>query len=280
MTVQFDAAVGRVRLDPATFDTLVDLATDAHPDAHPDARTQAPADARATDDLTATGVLVDGHPTEVLAPALAAVARPLARLETVVASRHQLLVHQGWLSLLSAVLADVGDGSYDFAGVATEFVPTTIARLVRLRPRTRLGAGSVTVTPDLLDGLLDPDDGRRARAADALGTALASDFAEAAGLVRDGAWCFWSAVVSWAPPGRSVRSDADLVSRRVSVLDTTAGMLALEASGPPGADRLSLVPTTPTDVWFLLSSILPSDADLGADAADDSAHESTDHRGS
>jgi hypothetical protein len=63
-----------------------------------------------------------------------------------------------------------------------------------------------------------------------------------------------------------VRSDDDLVSRRVSVLDTTAGMLALEGStGAPGHDRLSLTPTTPTDVWYLLSSILPSDADLGID---------------
>jgi hypothetical protein len=255
VTVQFDATVGRVRLDPTTFEALVDLGSAANGDSD-----------GMLADLTAAGVLVDGRAHEVLAPGLAAVTRPLAQLETVVASRQDLLVHQGWMSVLSAVLADVGDGTYDFAGVATEFVPTTIARLVRLRPRPRLAPGSASVTSDLLDGLVDPDDGRRVRAAHDLASALAPHWDEAAELVRAGAWCFWSADVSWAPPGRAVRSDDDLVSRRVSVLDTTAGMLALEGStGAPGHDRLSLTPTTPTDVWYLLSSILPSDADLGID---------------
>lgn len=253
MTVQFDAAVGRVRLDPAAFEALVELGAGHEPDP-----------GRAEAALTEAGALVDGRPHHVLAPGLAAVTRPLARLETVVASRQSLLVHQGWLSVLSAVLADVGDGSYDFACVATEFVPTTIARLVRLRPRLRLTPGATTVSADLLDGLVDPDDDRRARAAEELASALSPQWGEAAGLVRSGAWCFWSADVSWAPPGVVVRSDQDLVSRRLAVLDTAAGLLTVErGKGPLGGDRLSLTTTTPTDVWMLLSGILPSDADLG-----------------
>jgi hypothetical protein len=254
VTIQFDPTVGRVRLDPRAFEALVDL--------------EASADRSAAADLSAAGVLVDGRPHQVLAPGLAAVTRPLARLEAVVSSHQGLLVHQGWMSVLSAVLADVGDGTYDFAGVATEFVPTTIARLVRLRPRPRLGPGTVTVTAELLDALIDSDDDRRARAADDLASVLAPRWDEPAELVRAGAWCFWTAEVSWAPPGRPVGSDADLVSRRVCVLDTAAGMLALESSADTSTstsagDRLTLVPTTPTDIWFLLSSILPSDADLG-----------------
>ncbi|MEW1953096.1 hypothetical protein [Terrabacter sp. NPDC080008] len=268
MTVQFDAAVGRVRLDPDTFEALVDLGAKASDDtrsATHRADTGGPEGPVA--ELVAAGVVVDGRPHDVLVPGLAAVTRPLARLETVVASRQGVLVHQGWMSLLSAVLADVGDGSYDFAGVATEFVPTTIARLVRLRPRPRLEPGSVVVTPDLLDGLIDPDDERRARAADELAAALDPHWREVAELVRSGAWCFWSADVLWAPPDRPVTSDADLVSRRVSALDTTAGLLALEADRDGStAGGLALVPTTPSDVWFLLSGILPSDSELGADA--------------
>ena len=250
MTIQFDPTVGRVRLDPRAFEALVDL--------------EASADRSAAADLSAAGVLVDGRPHRVLSPGLAAVTRPLARLEAVVSSHQGLLVHLGWMSVLSAVLADVGDGTYDFAGVATEFVPTTIARLVRLRPRPRLGPGTVTVTAELLDALIDSDDDRRARAADDLASVLAPRWDEPAELVRAGAWCFWTAEVSWAPPGRPVRSDADLVSRRFCMLDTAAGMLGLESSADTSAgDRLTLVPTTPTDIWFLLSSILPSDADLG-----------------
>ncbi|MGO4601881.1 hypothetical protein [Terrabacter sp. 2YAF2] len=256
MTIQFDPTVGRVRLDPRAFDALVDLEASA------DRSTGA--DRSAAADLSAAGVLVDGRPHQVLAPGLAAVTRPLARLEAVVSSRQGLLVHQGWMSVLSAVLADVGDGTYDFAGVATEFVPTTIARLVRLRPRPRLDPGTVTVTPELLDALIDPEDHRRARAADDLASVLTPRWGEPAELVRAGAWCFWTAEVSWAPPGRPVRSDADLVSRRVCVLDTAAGMLALESAADTSTDdRLTLVPTTPTDIWFLLSGILPSDAELG-----------------
>jgi len=250
VTIQFDPTVGRVRLDPRAFEALVDL--------------EASADRSAAADLSAAGVLVDGRPHRVLAPGLAAVTRPLARLEAVVSSRQGLLVHQGWMSVLSAVLADVGDGTYDFVGVATEFVPTTIARLVRLRPRPRLGTGTVPVTADLLDALIDPDDDRRARAADDLASVMAPSWDEPAELVRAGAWCFWTAEVSWAPPGRPVRSDADLVSRRFCMLDTAAGILGLESSASTSTgDRLTLVPTTPTDIWFLLSSILPSDADLG-----------------
>ncbi|GAA2485609.1 hypothetical protein [Terrabacter carboxydivorans] len=262
MTVQFDAGVGRVRLDPATFEALVELGSGT--------RTGTADHRGPLEDLTAAGAVVDGRPHEVLTPGLAAVTRPLARLEAVVASRQSLLVHQGWMSVLSAVLADVGDGTYDFAGVATEFVPTTIVRLVRLRPRQRLASGSVTVTPDLLDGLIDSDDGRRSRVADDLATALSPHWGEVAELVRSGAWCFWSADVLWAPPGRTVRSDADLSSRRVSALDTTAGMLTLEGGADAsGRDHLELTPTTPSDVWFMVSSILPSDADLGADLGAD-----------
>jgi hypothetical protein len=46
--------------------------------------------------------------------------------------------------------------------------------------------------------------------------------------------------------------------RRLAVLDTQAGLLTLGGE----ADAMLIVPTTPTEVWPRLASILPGDADL------------------
>lgn len=241
--VVFDPASGRLRLDADTFIALGDLDGTAAPKG------------AAYDALRRAGAIVDDQPHVSLRPGLAAVTRPIARLELVSADADTVLLHQGWLSLMSAVLADRGDGSYDFASVATEFLPTVIARLTGFGPRPRLPEAVLTVDERTLEALFEQDAATRTAAVGRLAAAAPAGWEAWTAELEQGAWRLWSADVTWPAPG----TRNQVAGRRVAVLDTEAGLLTVEGDESGG---LSLVPLTPTDVWLMLSSILPADSEL------------------
>lgn len=226
MNPVFAADSGRVRLDPTTFEALCRVA----------------------------------DPPSRSAAALAAVQQPIASLQLLITGSAGYQLHQGWLSVVSAVLADVGDGSYDFAAIGTEFVPTLVARMTRLGLRPHLEPATVAVTEAVLDGLVSHETGPRAEAAQALVAATASTWPAWAAAAQAGDWRFWVADVTWPAPAGEAASDE--AGRRLAVLDTGAGLVRVDGdeSGP------RLVAVTPTEVWRLLSGILPADDDLAAAA--------------
>ncbi|OFE17856.1 hypothetical protein BA895_13745 [Humibacillus sp. DSM 29435] len=251
MNPVFDPASGRIRLDATTFETLCrEFDSPSPPGSAPasDVTPLAP--------LRTSGALVDGVVHEALRPALAAVQRPIAMVHLVVAGAAGRQLHQGWLSVVSAVLADLGDGSYDFAAVGTEFVPTLVARLTRLGLRPHLPAGRVPVTEAVLDGLAAHKAAPRAAAAQALVSTTASVWPAWSAAVSAGDWRFWVVDVTW--PERAGGAASASSGRRLAVLDTSAGLLRVDVddSGP------MLVAVTPTEVWRLLSGMLPGDDDL------------------
>jgi hypothetical protein len=140
-----------------------------------------------------------------------------------------------------------GDGTYDFVTVGTEFVPTTVARLTRLGLRPRLAEASMPVDAAILDALWSLDDTVRLEAIRSIAAGGGPDWPALAAQIDSGEWRFWVADVTW-PSGQ----------RRLAVLDTQAGLLTLGGE----ADAMLIVPTTPTEVWRRLASILPGDADL------------------
>ena len=241
MSVMFDATTAGLRLDAEAFITLAEYAGD-------------PAGAcdRTLRDLAEVGAVVDGGPHPALRGALAAVTSSLASLQVLVSDPDGVVLHQGWLARVSAMLTDVGDGTYDFASVGTEFVPTTVARLTGLGPRPRLAAGAVVVEEVVLDGLVDNAASLRAAAAEALADLLPA-WPAVSSAVRSGGWR--TSCVDIAFPVRD-----RTVARRLAWVDTDSGVLRVEVDehGPV------LVPTSPTDLWRALISILP--ADLGTDS--------------
>lgn len=245
MTVGFDPGTGRVRLDAVHFEALC-RQYDAPGSADPEAVAA----------LQRAGALVAGVAPASLQPALAAVQRPIAKLDLLVTGAGGYLLHQGWMSIGSAVLADLGDGDYDFAAVATEFVPTLVARLTRLGLRPHLPQGRVALTTDVLDGLGSVDAAARADALRAVVAAASSTWPQWASRADGGEWRFWVADLSWAT--RSAAGDDGEGARRLGVVDTGAGLLRVDGgdAGP------ALVAVTPTEVWHLLSSILPADDDV------------------
>jgi hypothetical protein len=133
---------GRLRLDAESFIALAEHLSNPRPGGDPAACA-----------LANAGVLVDGQPHASLRAGLAAVANPLASLQVLVTGQGGVQLHQGWLSILSAVLADVGDGTFDFIGLGTEFVPTAVARMTRLRFRPSVEDAVSRVDESVLDDL-------------------------------------------------------------------------------------------------------------------------------
>lgn len=241
MSVTFDATTGHLRLDADAFIGLVEYATD------PDS---------ACDDVVArlsdAGAVVGGAPHPVLRNALAAVTCSLGSLQVLVTGPRGVLLHQAWVAFVSAMLTDQADGTYDFAAVSTDFVPTAIARQTRLRARPVLAPGSVAVDEALLDDLASNASSARDDGSEALARLLVP-WPDAEAAVRAGRWRL--SVVDIAFPARG-----QTVVRRLAWVDAEAGLLRVEADeqGP------CLVPTTSTALWRAVVGILPTDTDLGS----------------
>ncbi|MFM6851089.1 MAG: hypothetical protein ACKOVB_18520 [Terrabacter sp.] len=238
MSVEFDSSSGTLRLDAEAFITLAELSSQAVDSCD-----------STTARLVDAGAVLDGLPHPLLRQALAAVAGSVASLQVLVAGPEDVRLHHGWLSGDAALLTDLGDGTYDFACVSTEFVPEAIARLTGVGPRPRLGADSVVVDEAVLDDLASSSSRARAAGVDSLAGLLAP-WPDAAAAVRAGGWHLALVDVAFVDEGRTV-------ARRLAWLDTEAGMLRVEADdhGPV------LVPVAGTQLWRAVVAVLPDDLD-------------------
>ena len=236
MSVLFDPDSEVLRLDADAFITLAEYATDP-----------AGACEEVVERLATAGAVADGRPHPVLRDALAAVTSPLASLQVLVSGPDGVRLHQGWLAGQCAMLTDLGDGTYDFVAVGTEFAPTSIARLTVLRARPRLDHGAAVIDEYLLDDLASNSEHTRAAAAEALADLLAP-WPTASGAMRAGGWGLSVVDVTHPASGRTVAS-------RLAWVDTDAGTLRVETDGRD----LLLAPTTTTEIWRSVVSILPTD---------------------
>ncbi|RKS75441.1 hypothetical protein CLV35_1907 [Motilibacter peucedani] len=162
--------------------------------------------------------------------ALAAVAAPLATAELVVASGALVTTSRAWLArgagaLLLAVHGEVAQ----LLPVAPAAFPAAVARVVRLGPR-RTRRVPTPVEEAVLDDLAHADDLRRSSAYSELG----ADWS-------------WVLDVRWQGG-----------SRQLAAVDGSAGLALVEAT--PGS--ASLRPATATEVWRLLTRVLPDDEEL------------------
>lgn len=240
MSVAFDATTGHLQLDPEAFVGLVDYASDPGSVDH---------DVVAR--LREAGAVVDGAPHPRLQGALAAVTSSVGSLQVLRSDAVDVSLHQTWVAFVSAMLTDLGDGTYDFAAVSTDFLPTEVARFTGLAPRPRLEPAEVVVDESLLDALSAGSARTRGAGSAVLADTLAP-WPSAAAAVRAGRWGL--AVVDVAFP-----TAAGTVVRRLAWVDTEAGMLRVEADdrGPV------LVPTTSTALWEAVVALLPTDAETG-----------------
>lgn len=242
MSVVFDATTGHLQLDPEAFIGLVDYATEPE---------------GVCDELVArlhrAGVVSGGRPHPLLRNALAAVTSSFGSLQVLLVSTPgSVTLHQCWVAFVSAVLSDVGDGTYEFAAVSTDFLPTEIARRTGLAPRPRLEQAEAVVDESLLDALSAGSARTRVDGGVALAEALAA-WPAAATAVRAGRWSLAVADVAFPTPSGTV-------VRRLAWIDTEAGLLRVEADdrGPV------LVPTTSTALWGAVVALLPTDAETGS----------------
>lgn len=236
----FDPQSGRLFLSSATFLALAAVATGRQV---PPAR---------LDELSGSGILVDGALHRAATGAVRAVTSPSAQLSIAVMEERACLVHQGWLGEVNAVLEDLDEDHYELLTVHPESMPATLARLARLSRRPTLADGEVPVSEDLLDALTASDPGVRRRTSATLAGAAPPAWATWAQQVWAGASRFVVVDVFWSDP------TGQLIDRRIAFVDTEAGLTLVDASGPD----LRLVPTTPRDVWTLMCGLLPHPSEL------------------
>jgi hypothetical protein len=135
--IAFDERTGRLRVDQATFDSLVAWAARG-------------ADAPPGPDLAAlrdAGAVGPGTAHPALAPGLLAVTEPVCRLSIrLTDERGRTSAGDGWIrSDAASLLLDLPGGMRDFLTVHPSFLPAAIARVVRLGPRPRVRSGPVRV---------------------------------------------------------------------------------------------------------------------------------------
>ncbi|GAB3888251.1 hypothetical protein [Terrabacter terrigena] len=240
MSIEFDPAEGTLRLDAEAFITLAELSSYAVDSCD-----------ATLGRLTDAGAVLDGVAHPLLRTALASVAGSVTSLQVLVAGPEDVRLHHGWVSDGAALLTDLGDGTYDFAPVGAEFVPESVARLTRVGPRPRLGAGSVVVDESVLDDVAASSSAARVSGVEAL-AGLLTPWPAAAASVRAGGWHLALVDVTFVDDDRTV-------ARRLAWLDTDAGMLRVEVDdhGPV------LVPVSTTDLWRAVVAVLPDDLDPG-----------------
>lgn len=243
MNAEFDPDTGEALLDRVTFDAVVALTTGSEP---PERGLVEARSAGIVDDETV-------HPT--VRSAFEAVADPVAVARVEMRNeRSDAVTIECWLSsVVACYLGGPGDGPLRLATSPPAAFPITIARLVGLSPRPRIPFVPWRMPIELADDALHEDEGRRRdavyRIAEAVDDAATRAFAE---VIAVGPWWYWTLTVRWA--GASGRED----ERALHILDSQDGMAMLL----PFDDRIAAEPTNPSDVFRLLTAILPGDEDL------------------
>lgn len=156
---------------------------------------------------------------------LTTLADPVVEVVLEVASAPQVLRHRVWLRPGHAVLVlAVRPGLLQLVEQPPDRLTAALVRLTRMRPRRRRAAGTTSLPGDRLPELVAAGpDVRRAALADA-----GADFA-------------WRLRATWDGGGR--------------LLTAVDGPRGLHLAGPDG----SLVPTSNTEAYRILSVLLPTD---------------------
>lgn len=246
MKVDFNERSGRLLLDREGFDAL---AARAAGDAlAPDA----------VDVLRSAGVLSGDRVRPELA--FDAVADPTAVAELSMASDTGREVSgQVWVAPGGAAYLMTGpDDTCELLRTGPSFFPIAIARATGLGPRRRAAVTPWTLPPDAVEELLSADPARRRPVCDTIAAGTGDEVTAAyADRIADGPWWRWSLQLRWpaAPGGPD--------GRALNVIDTEDGLLILSAHD----DVVAFDPITPTEVWQLLSMILPGDDELALGGA-------------
>lgn len=243
--IGFDPIAGRLRL---TRSALVDMCA-----------LHAGENVRAASQLSSAGLLEGGRVPTRLIPVVETASRPLARVVLDVASGSPLHV-QGWVGETHALLlvARGGEGDvFDASFLSRSLFPSQLARFVDLGPRPRgkvvdpveldlglleaLVGGSESVTPDRLEMLVDPSD------------ELVPAWVEVLSLLSEGTRSRWRVGLWWNS------HDESPAARSMEIIDSKAGLFLVShvARGPRRFARVRLHPVAPTQVWRLLSVLLP-----------------------
>ncbi|ADD41130.1 hypothetical protein [Stackebrandtia nassauensis] len=237
MTMRFDTETGVLRLDQASFDSLVTWYGDGMPDG-PDLA-----------ELHEAGASTAGHPHPDVANGLEAVTgyRSRLRLDCVDHTGEEL-TGDGWAGLAdAALLLDSEEGLRDFLALRPELIPVMVARIVHLGPRPRVDAEAVRLPRDVFEGLLGATEPERAAAAERCG----GEPTNVIGALVDGPWLYWTVTSSWYTP------EGEPASRAVRVVDTVAGLWSIHMDGM----SVSMTPTNATAIWRGLSGLIPAETE-------------------
>ena len=168
-----------------------------------------------------------------------AVRAPTSRLQLDVSNPRTVAVHRAWLTPVAvALLLAVRDDLHDLLTVPPDALPGLLARTVHLGPRKDPSRGRRAVPPGAADDLVHADAHRRAAVFEAAG-ATERHFA-------------WRLQTVWPEDD----SSGGLTGRGMAVLDGPDGMFSVEEDDTGGHGEV-LVPTTATQVWRALTSLLP-----------------------
>ena len=241
MNVDFDSATGRLRLDQDAFSALVArTAGDDLPE-------------EVSEDLSAAGVLVDGRVRPDLG--LEAVVDPTAVAElTMISDTGRDVRGQIWVAPGAAAYLMTGpDDTCELLRTPPGFFCVSIARATGLGPRPRAALTPWTLPQPSVEDLLSADPDRRRPVCDTIAAGTGDPVtARYADRLAAGPWWKWGLQVQWpAAPGT-----AD--GRSLHVLDTEEGLVVLSEHG----QAVAFDPVSPTEVWQLLTMILPGDDEL------------------
>ena len=244
--VGFDPVAGTLRLSRAS---LVDLCS-----------VHGGQEVSGASGLSSAGLLHDGGVHPRLVPVVETAARPLVRMVLDVVSDSP--VHcQGWVGedrALLLVARSALDQVYEATFLARSLLSSQLARLVGLGPRPRpkvtdpievdlglleaLVGGAEALAPSEVEMLLDAGD------------EVVPAWVEVLALLSGGAQARWRIGVWWNSHEESP------AARSLEVIDSKAGLFVVShlARGPRRFARVRLHPVTPTQVWRLLSVLIPT----------------------
>lgn len=247
MNVAFDPESGKLSLDRVSFDALLALAGGTEPP------TRGLGQLREAGAVQGTSI----HPN--LRTAVGAASDPT------VIGRLEMLNEQGasvaaecWVGGgYATYLVGPPDGQLEVVTTPAPSFPISIARLVGLSPRPRATFQPWRMPMEMVDETFSADVQRRRIARSDIDRSTDdADTRAFADLLERGPWWYWKLAVHWPA---AENSDG---ARSLHIVDTQRGMAIMRLDD----ERITVDPITPTEVFVLLTAILPADAELAPQA--------------
>lgn len=237
--IDFDTTSGRLRLDQPAFGALLDHVA-------PDG---APADPGIVGELRGAGVLDGDDPDPRLLPALQAVLAPACQVRLTVADRAQAVFHQMWVGgPTSALLLQTRGPVHELMTLPSALLPAFVASTARVGPRKIRAEDRFDLGGSARDDLLSLDDDVRRSAFESLRGAAPQGLADA--VESDTAWT-WGVESAWK------NAHDELAGSWLHVVDSPAGTWVRDDDG--------FGPSSGTELWRALVTLLPDDHELAAD---------------